>query len=289
MSEVPARELERYRTLGYIMGTAREHGVSRLYNYQPRLDYLEDILRENHIHCSSSKNFNDPWDCKPCFDPSSLEDPKQRDQWRAYFEQLHADCPPNERAENVRDLGPDWWRNPTQLEKVIEGMGPSVWGLNAKNYRIFCLTTKPTSLLMWAHYADKHRGLCLEFDATAEKIWGARRVVYADRFLSTSAETIANSEKLVELSLLTKSTEWAYEEEYRVLGRDGKVDPCFSLATDGDFLRLPQGAITAVIAGSASDLDAVRSIIKRVKVAMPLKHAKRLPNEYRLEIVEVTE
>ena len=47
------------------MGTASEHGITRLYNYQPTLEHLESNLRENHIRCSSPDRFNDPWDCKP--------------------------------------------------------------------------------------------------------------------------------------------------------------------------------------------------------------------------------
>src|ERR1700704_3968385 len=36
--------------------------------------------------------------------------------------------------------------------------------------RIYCLTPIPHSILMWSHYADNHRGVCLEFD-TANRLF----------------------------------------------------------------------------------------------------------------------
>lgn len=268
------------------MGTAREHGIAKLYNFQPTLDHLEGNLRENHIHCSNPANFNDAWDCKPYFDPSSLADPAQRQKWIAFFRAQNAGLTPEQQTKIVRQHGPEWYENNTLLRKSITETTLNVWKNNAERFRVFCLTTKPTSLLMWAHYGNKHKGLCLEFDATAEKIWRARRVVYADKLPLANADLILNPEALLEASLLTKSTEWSYEEEYRILARDGTIDPTFSLATEGDFLKLPKGAITAVIAGSRANIDAVRDIVRKVSPGLPVKHAVQRPHEYHLDIVD---
>ena len=140
---------------------------------------------------------------------------------------------------------------------------------------------------MWAHYANKHHGVCLEFDAKAEKVWRARKVVYKDKFTIANADMMADHNALLEASLLTKSKEWSYEEEYRLLARDGKLDPTFSLATEGNFLRLPAGAISkAVIAGSRANADEVRDIVKRVDPSLAVKRAVPRPHEYHLDIVQ---
>src|SRR5579863_7289840 len=39
---------------------------------------LLDILQNHRIYCSSPADFNDPWDCKPFFDPALLDDPDAR-------------------------------------------------------------------------------------------------------------------------------------------------------------------------------------------------------------------
>ena len=33
-----------------------------------------------------------------------------------------------------------------------------------RRYRIYCLSARADSQLIWGHYADHHRGVCLEFD-----------------------------------------------------------------------------------------------------------------------------
>lgn len=55
--------------------TAREPGVQTLYHYEPfNLNYLTDVLTNGRIHCSDLRALNDPWDCRPWFDDSALDD-----------------------------------------------------------------------------------------------------------------------------------------------------------------------------------------------------------------------
>src|SRR5215472_11992557 len=65
---------------------AGQIGLSSLYHYQDfnldssddHLERLTDILKNHRIWCSNPANFNDPWDCKPYFDPALLNDPQTR-------------------------------------------------------------------------------------------------------------------------------------------------------------------------------------------------------------------
>jgi hypothetical protein len=60
---------------------AGQLSVPRLYHYQDfdltsSADHtarLVDILQEHRIWCSNPAHFNDPWDCKPYFDPALLD------------------------------------------------------------------------------------------------------------------------------------------------------------------------------------------------------------------------
>jgi hypothetical protein len=65
---------------------ARTLGVKHLYHYQPlNLDWLRQTVVENIVHCPSPQDFNDPWDCKPCFDDSIADDPSERDRLVTYL------------------------------------------------------------------------------------------------------------------------------------------------------------------------------------------------------------
>jgi hypothetical protein len=103
--------------------------------------------------------------------------------------------------------------------------------------RVLCVSEVADNLLMWAHYAELHRGAVLRFrclpDINSTVCW-AWQVSY-----STDLPTFADLNRWVrELSgqekrepeaiarkyLLTKSVDWAYEKEWRVFGKQDGAD-----------------------------------------------------------------
>ena len=155
-----------------------------------------------------------------------------------------------------------------------------------EQWRIYCLKPHPHSLLLWAHYAEKHQGICLEFDAGLEQLAQARRVLYKDTLPIIGANEFADPKALVDAVLLTKSQEWAYEDEYRVLARAQDIDLAFSTTTKNDFLHLAPGALTGVIAGCRANISAIKYILSQCCSTVPLKYAVRVPNRYHLQIVD---
>ena len=48
---------------------------------------------------------------------------------------------------------------------------------------VLCLSECHDDILMWSHYGDSHRGICLEFKATNTALFGeAQRVKYAETY-----------------------------------------------------------------------------------------------------------
>jgi hypothetical protein len=85
-------------------------------------------------------------------------------------------------------------------------------------YRVYCLGPDSGNLLMWAHYADNHRGVCLEFDTRDEVMCFPLRVEYSAQFPVMRAYTTDLVDNLV--PLLSKSDVWAYEREYRLIAQE---------------------------------------------------------------------
>jgi hypothetical protein len=80
----------------------------------------------------------------------------------------------------------------------------------AANTGIICFSGNWKNPVQWAHYADKHKGLCLGFDIDPIHL---KKVEYSeDRIPHANSMT----EELVFKLLRTKYAHWAYEEEYRV-------------------------------------------------------------------------
>lgn len=67
---------------------------------------------------------------------------------------------------------------------------------------------------MWSHYADNHRGVCLEF-ATANPLFATAKAV---QYLKDYPSWVPMDADQVVKTVYTKSNEWEYEDEYRLLG-----------------------------------------------------------------------
>lgn len=137
-----------------------------------------------------------------------------------------------------------------------------------KRHRVYCLTTKPDCSLMWAHYAGSHCGVCLEFSVRNDVMASALKIEYCDAYPSLNfAED--GMENL--LPLITKSNDWAYEDEYRLIAQErSAANTGGTLMTDNNFLALPSGILKAVIVGcmmSESDREAIKNWLIGLEVA----------------------
>jgi hypothetical protein len=81
---------------------------------------------------------------------------------------------------------------------------------------VYCLTERPDSLLMWSHYAASHSGVCLEFDSAVVPFAIAQEVKY-QRSRAPVSRVTETDEESMEKSLLTKSDDWGYEHEWRIV------------------------------------------------------------------------
>jgi hypothetical protein len=89
---------------------------------------------------------------------------------------------------------------------------------------IACFSEVVDNILMWAHYADGHRGFCLEFDTKNMHFSKAFPVTYSD-FLPTMHLTKVliqedDDNNLMDM-ITTKSSLWSYEKEWRLFHKEG--------------------------------------------------------------------
>lgn len=83
---------------------------------------------------------------------------------------------------------------------------------------ISCFSQSDSKLLMWSHYADSHKGVCLTFDIQKDLPFFSNpyEVVYPDEY-PVIDPFIDNNRNELKMFLATKSKEWAYEEEVRII------------------------------------------------------------------------
>ncbi len=267
-----------------MTNTAWSDGHRVLYHWQ-RYDEarLAHTLSTRQIYCSSPGAFNDPWDCKPHFNSEVLADPaenKRHVQWAVELCSRKTSMSAADLDRMRAILLTDHAKATELLNNLSAAMAPEI---NSR-YRVYCLGLDAGNLLMWAHYADDHRGICLEFDLRNDVLCGALRCEYFPEF--PLMRVYDNSEEANLLILLAKGDAWAYEQEYRLIAqeRGAAVPGAYTLMTDQSFLQLPEGALRSVFVGCQADYAGIRRLVERLAPQVRVKRADRVPNRYRLAI-----
>lgn len=160
---------------------------------------------------------------------------------------------------------------------------------------VCCFGSDNKSILLWSHYAEDHKGACIEYEVPDDGTFSA--VEYRKKlpvFQLTKAlsyffgNDFANEKmrlddaafRFVLKPLLTKSTDWKYEKEYRcILSKDEANDRRWS---DGKYnlFRMPKP--TKVYLGC----KATRVFEKKIKEFLgdvPLVRMKMSADEYGVE------
>lgn len=107
-----------------------------------------------------------------------------------------------------------------------------------RQFCISCFTTTPFSQLMWGHYANEHKGFCLEYTLNQEEVnqelWAnLRPVIYCRKRYPITQELLDSQnhnytkQSIRDIYLngaLRKSFDWAYQNEWRLLLPPQKFD-----------------------------------------------------------------
>jgi hypothetical protein len=155
---------------------------------------------------------------------------------------------------------------------------------------VCCFTTDPKSLVMWAHYADKHSGICLCFDFPDDKSIISPSPNWTDlqskANISITPQSVTYARARPKMNLfsgsnltsffLTKYEAWDYEKEYRA----------FTLEDYGEFNYNPE-YLTGIIAGCKmpdKNLTELRELIKVLPSPVQLFITVPEHNAFRLDI-----
>ena len=117
-----------------------------------------------------------------------------------------------------------------------------------RKFRVACFTENNTFPLMWAHYADSHKGFCLEYDlAKLPKGYrfGLLPVIYSDKRYDATNAVITRNTNLLMNPYYFKSSHWKYEKEWRMVATE-------NLVTDGEYYADFHEGISGIYLGLKS-------------------------------------
>ncbi|MCA6969225.1 DUF2971 domain-containing protein [Pectobacterium carotovorum] len=254
-------------------------GMNSLFHYQPlsseqHKTWLTETLLENKIYCSNPADFNDPWDMKPLV--KQITNERDRSEFITY---LRNGITEEKTARFVEEN----LNNHVWIDEFARDLVLGHWRTLETIFRVYCLTSKPDNLLMWSHYANNHRGICLEFDTKNAVFGSAWKVEYHDEY----PYTLWDDNYDVMRTALTKAKCWAYEGEYRILPKTECVNNFLShqLRVNSDNkLSFPSDALKSVIVGCKANYEEIFSFIRSIRPDLPVKRAIMQPNRYGLHI-----
>ncbi len=142
---------------------------------------------------------------------------------------------------------------------------------------ILSLSEIPDHELMWAHYADTHRGLVLCFDeqhnffnrrrSENDEFYFVRKVRYSD----SPADSLATIDG--DALLVTKGTKWSYEREWRMLVPLRDATRSIKVGDDAVHLfAFPPEALRGIILGAHATPTIEASIRKLLNDRPDLRH-----------------
>lgn len=98
---------------------------------------------------------------------------------------------------------------------------------NFEIFRMTCLTKIENNLLMWAHYANNHKGICVGYEIKIDSDILLKKIKYTGMEIKrkNSEDIFENMEKILTLgdSFFIKHKNWSYENEYRIVHLDSST------------------------------------------------------------------
>ena len=199
-----------------------------------------NILKDKLIRFTPPIVFNDPFEMQPFYEPlrdnTEIQKHMNEAEVKAMLEEALVKEHLNLPAEMQEALPVEFlmacaeiWspfaveHAPTILDGFMPIINNALFGGFNENIGVLSLSEKCDNLLMWAHYAQSHSGLVIGFDGEHEyfhqqlgsddEFRYIRKVRYSDIRPRVDLTTIEDAADI----FLTKSREWEYEQEWRIM------------------------------------------------------------------------
>jgi len=236
--------------------------IKHLYKYCTYNANSLSILINKRIWIAKPDSLNDPLDCKIKFALPGINS----DAFSRYLNRI------------------DWASGNRQndYETFLEGLQKFI-EKDINNFGVFCMSQINNDILMWSHYANKHKGFCIGFVRESDNLLGdiskTQPVEYECNYPEVNPlDGDGNYDySIFNKMLFTKAKNWEYEKEWRLVYDEGdKEEP---LPVD----------ISSIIFGLRMS-DSHKATIKKILADQPnVQYQQATEEEYQfyLKIVDL--
>lgn len=240
----------------------------RVYKYRAFSHLALEMLVEDRLYFADPSTFNDPLDTKPRLDADVDSDTLEQILGQLMTQRVEAEL--KAAAKTIRYRGPktlDHIARQSQLAftrrlediryhatnpdlefddplRELLGFEVEIELLRRYDTGIVSLGERADCPLMWSHYGDQHRGVCIGYavpDGVGlhEVQYGGEPVVKASLVRAMLNGSAQAREEVDTAVLLKKAPDWRYESEWRLIGERGVHDSPLELCEIVFGLRCP--------------------------------------------------
>ena len=221
---------------------------TRLYKYRDLTARTLDMVVGDQLHFADPSTFNDPLDTRPSLDIDvgigelegilwMLTEQRNAAEMRAAADAMRLEGPKTTDLIEKRSRSQ---ANEQMAEIEYSAMNPEFDTEATLRHRIelellrryergiVSFAESNDCPLMWSHYGDQHRGICLGYSVPEKSTVDVQEVEYGGTRLVKASDVSAmlngDDEARARVDagvLLRKAESWSYEREWRLIGRRG--------------------------------------------------------------------
>jgi Protein of unknown function (DUF2971) len=272
--------------------------IQSLYKYMSWNEFTIDSIKHGEFWFSSPTKFNDPIDCgislntygnTPLFATILANGLSKIGQ--ATGATIRNPLQKESIAESVQELASVFITNNDALGSELSEAAQDQAAYKSLKEKfassgILSLSELGDNILMWSHYAQQHKGICIEFERNSSNFLGNQLytlpVRYSIKAPIINAKSYRHATKdeqnEMELSLvLTKASDWTYEREWRAI----KIE----LA---DSIQPLDCRIASITLGLRTEEDAKSHVLSLAKTkGFKVNRTILKPNEFGLKIEQI--
>ncbi|CAG0978158.1 hypothetical protein RHDC4_01707 [Rhodocyclaceae bacterium] len=252
-------------------------GPRRLYKYRAFNVNTLRLLNQAEVFYADPTEFNDPLDSNPTIHVDTDIPSLEKLLYKMLLEtegKEHAQKQIGNHRYMSTEYG-DYKSDPETATYYTGRLATHVHELLANDlgrHGVMSLARKWNCPLMWSHYADEHRGLCIEYDMTDTVFKDLRPVAYdAPRAVRVSdlidwklKKSAAARERILSTFFFSKAPQWRYEREWRDLATEiGPQSAPARISAIHFGLRCDHSVIDAIVRLYARSEDRVKFFVMR--------------------------
>lgn len=244
-----------------------------------------NTLKSNEVFMASPSQFNDPFDCQIKTNYNLLDNPEKKERFarqlvtKQYANVLAKGLNPETMVQMMIERLEDMETFQQEADENLTYMQNNFFG-------ILSLAENWDNILMWSHYSEHHKGICIGFHEKKLReslLFGkGGRVLYGDYPQIYPEHTPGLDIGKFITQTHHKSPHWGYENEYRLsttFSPDGSVQRV---------VKIPDDCFAEIIVGVKFPQEKIKEILDEAdKKSIPVYQARMVRFAFEIDRIRI--